>query len=85
MVLGWKVYHAVEFCWGCTSLPRARSFREIVRDAVRMPVVLCSGYAEELLHEAGPGGQVIAFLRKPYLRADLARTLARALRRGPAG
>ena len=42
-VLGWTVYHAVEFCWGCTSLPRAHSFQEIVRDAVRMPVVLCSG------------------------------------------
>ena len=42
-VLGWTVYHVVEFCWGCTPLPRSRSFRENLRDAVRMPVVLCTG------------------------------------------
>eukprot|EP01043_Picozoa_sp_COSAG02_P012892 COSAG02_NODE_507_length_20926_cov_1106.169540_10_plen_160_part_00 len=42
-VLGWTVYHAVEFCWGCFSLPRARSFRENLRDAARMPMVLCTG------------------------------------------
>ena len=70
-------------------LPRGMSGVDLAlrlaRDRPALPVVLCSGYAEELLHEAGPGGQVSAFLRKPYLRADLARTLARALRRGPAG
>jgi hypothetical protein len=42
-VLGWTVYHAVEFCWGCTPLPRSRSFRENLRNAVRMPMVLCTG------------------------------------------
>ena len=42
-ILGWTIYHAVEFCWGCSPLPQGHSFRENLYSAVRMPIVLCTG------------------------------------------
>ena len=42
-VLGWTIFHIVEFSWGFSGLPQGRAFRENLRNAVRMPLVLVGG------------------------------------------
>ena len=42
-VLTWTVFHIVEFSWGFSGLPQGRAFRENLKEAVRMPLVLVGG------------------------------------------
>ncbi len=57
--------------------------REVTQHFGHIPVLLTTGYAEEMLRAAEADGPSPLLLRKPYSQAELARSIAAAIARMP--
>jgi len=55
--------------------------RDILHIAPGMPVILCTGFSEEVLPERAHAAGISEILLKPVVRADLARAIAKVLER----
>ena len=64
-------------------LPGGMSGRQLAEAALRarpgLPILLVSGYSEEMIAADGQSGPRVAFLRKPFRRRELAQRLAALL------
>ena len=55
--------------------------RDVIRIAPNMPVILCTGFSEEVLPEQARAAGISEILLKPVVRADLSRVIAKVLER----